>query len=102
MRLLLALAAFFLVAAAPFRIGPMAVCPVSGPGSACAPADLREVRLTGPGATLVSNVDVDPAALPLPRPLMVTVITLASSAVRWNGVAIGRNGVPGPDRASEL
>jgi len=101
MRLLLALAAFFLVAAAPFRVGPLELCPVSGPGPACSPADLRQVRLSGPGAILASNVDINPAALPLPRPLMVTVIALASSEVSWNGVVIGRNGVPGPDRASE-
>ncbi len=32
---------------------------------------------------------------------MVWVIALASSEVRWNGVLVGRNGVPAPDRASE-
>jgi DNA-binding LytR/AlgR family response regulator len=44
---------------------------------------------------------VRPDTLPLARPLMVWITATASSEIRWNGVLIGRNGQPGPDRASE-
>ncbi|WP_207897162.1 LytTR family DNA-binding domain-containing protein [Sphingomonas sp. PP-CE-1A-559] len=35
-------------------------------------------------------------------PLSVEIDAMASSEVRWNGVAIGRNGVPGTVRADEV
>jgi len=95
------LALMLLVAAAPlpFRAGPIQLCPDAA--SACAPVDLSTVRLSGSGATLTRSVSIEPGALPPARPLMVWVIAMASSEVRWNGVIIGRNGVPGTDRASE-
>jgi MFS family permease len=100
---LLALLSLLLLAAS----GPMvrqerfAACPFATPVSACLMVDLADVGLEGAGATLIGNVNVDPQALPLSRPLMVWVIALASSEVSWNGVVIGRNGVPGPDAANE-
>jgi DNA-binding LytR/AlgR family response regulator len=78
-----------------------ASCPFATPVEACLMVDLADVGLEGAGATLIGNVEVDPRALPLSRPLMVWVIALASSEVSWNGVVIGRNGIPGPDAASE-
>lgn len=36
------------------------------------------------------------------RPLAVQIVALASSEVYWNGRLIGRNGVPGADRAHEV
>jgi hypothetical protein len=32
---------------------------------------------------------------------MVWITAMASTEVRWNGILVGRNGQPGPDRASE-
>lgn len=100
---LFALLAFFLLAAAAPAVetGPVRLCPTALPGADCAPVDLTGVRLSGPGTTLVRTVHVDREALPLSRPLMVWVIALASSEVSWNGVPIGRNGVPAADRAGE-
>lgn len=101
MKPLLALLALLLLAAAapPVASGPIRLCPDTG--GPCARADLTQVRLAGEGATLVRTVTVAPDALPLSRPLMIQVIALASAEVRWNGVLIGRNGVPGRDRMSE-
>lgn len=100
--LLALLSLLLLAAAAPVvRQGSFALCPFATPVDACPVVDLAEVRLEGAGATLIGSVDVDPQALPLARPLMVWVIALASSEVSWNGVVIGRNGIPGPDAASE-
>jgi len=107
--LLALVAACFLIAAAPFAAGPIRLCPGAEPGPDCAPADpdagaradITAIRLSGPGATLVRTVAVDPGALPLSRPLQVSIVAMASAEVRWNGVVIGRNGVPGPDPASE-
>lgn len=103
MKPLAALAALLLLGAAAPAIepGPVRLCPTPAPGPDCAPVDLTTVRLSGAGATLVRSVRVDRRALPLSRPLMVWVIALASSEVSWNGVPIGRNGVPAPDRAGE-
>lgn len=101
MKLVLSLLALLLLtAAAPVRQGPVALCPLT-PTEACPVVDLNTVSLDGPGAVLVSSVTVDPAALPLARPLMVRVVAMASGEVRWNGVLIGTNGVPGTDAASE-
>lgn len=102
-RLLLALLAVLLVAAAPpVASGPVRLCPGVEPGADCRPVELDRVRLTAPETLLVRTVHVDPRALPLARPSMVWVIALASSEVRWNGALVGRNGVPGPNRAREV
>jgi DNA-binding LytR/AlgR family response regulator len=71
------------------------------PGGQCRPADLMTLPLEGPETLLERDVEVSPDSLPLPRPLMVSVIAMASSEISWNGVPIGRNGVPGPDSARE-
>lgn len=95
--------AFVLLAAAapPVSSGPVRLCPGLDAQADCRPVDLSTVRLAAPETLLVRTVTVDPAALPLTRPSMVWVIALASSEVRWNGIVIGRNGMPGPNRASE-
>ncbi len=99
MKPLLALLALLLLAAAPpMTAGPLRQC---DGGGTCTPADLASLPLDAPETILVRTVTVDPGSLPLARPPMVWVIALASSEVRWNGVLVGRNGVPGPDRASE-
>jgi hypothetical protein len=46
-------------------------------------------------------VTVRAGSLPLERPLMVQLVAMASAEVRWNGVVIGRNGMPGADAARE-
>ncbi|HEX8574038.1 MAG TPA: LytTR family DNA-binding domain-containing protein [Allosphingosinicella sp.] len=78
--------------------GIIRVCPSGGP---CRPADLPTLSLEGAETVIEREVEVSPRALPLPRPLMVSMIAMASSEIRWNGVRIGRNGIPGPDSASE-
>ena len=100
-RLLASFLLLLLVAAAPpFATGRLQVCP-GGPVS-CGDADLARLPLKGPETLLARTVTVRPDALPLDRPLMVWVIAMASSEVRWNGIVIGRNGIPGRNRAEEV
>lgn len=101
MRLLVILSFVLLLAAAPpFSTGELRSCP-RGPAS-CAPAELANLPLNDAEVTLSRSVNVRPGALPLERPLMVWVIAMASSEVRWNGVLIGRNGIPARNRAEEV
>jgi len=97
-----ALLLLLLLAAAPPPIvnGPVSVCADSG-GGHCAPATLPEIGPGGREIHVQRIVTVDPAALPLSRPLMVWLTATASAEIRWNGVLIGRNGIPGPDAARE-
>jgi DNA-binding LytR/AlgR family response regulator len=85
----------------PLRTGPIRMCASPDQSRTCRPIELEEVRLRAPITTLAQTVTVDPAAMPLSRPLMVWVIALASSEVRWNGRLVGRNGVPAPSQAQE-
>lgn len=82
-------------------VGETRVCPVAEQAARCVPADLEALDLSPPQTVIARTVSVDPDALPLPRPLMVWMVAIASSEIKWNGVVIGRNGVPGPDRAQE-
>lgn len=102
MKRLFALFCLLLLAAAapPFETGHLRTCP-SGPAS-CADADLMNLPLAERETVLVRTVTVRPEAMPLERPLMVWLIAMASAEVRWNGVLIGRNGLPGRDRSSEV
>lgn len=102
MRLLtLLLTGWLLIAAAPVRQGPVQRCPEAGSTAGCATMTFESASLVGRQTILRREVSVDLEALQ-GRPLMVSLIALASSEVSWNGVVIGRNGVPGPDRASEV
>ena len=103
MKPLLALLALLLLAAArpPIEPGPVQVCAAGGQGP-CRPVELVDLRLSGAETTISRRVRVNPKALPLSRPLMVWITAMASSEVRWNGVLVGRNGVPGRDSASEV
>lgn len=83
------------------QVSEIRICTARAELESCRPVDLDTVRLKGAETTLVQTVTVDQRALPLARPLMVWVVALASSEVRWNGVLIGSNGVPAPDRARE-
>jgi hypothetical protein len=85
-------------AAPAMKVGDVRVCPAGG---ACRPVDLQTLPLATPETLLEREVDIPREALPLPRPLMVFVIAMASSEISWNGVPIGRNGTPGPDSARE-
>lgn len=86
-------------AAAPaIEVGEVRACAADG---ACRPVDLQAFPMASSEAILERDVQIPPAALPPPRPLMVFVIAMASSEISWNGVPIGRNGVPGPDSARE-
>lgn len=102
MRPFLALLLLLLTAAAPLPIvnGPVSVCADSG-GRHCVPADLADIGPSGREIRVERIVTVDPAALPLSRPLMVWLTATASAEIYWNGVLVGRNGVPGPDAAHE-
>ena len=94
------LALLLLTAAAPAIVnGPVLLC--SGPGGPCPTVAPERLAVSGE-VHVERRVNVDPRALPLSRPLMVWVSALASSEIRWNGILIGRNGQPGPDRASEI
>ena len=99
--ILVLLALVMLVAAArPIESGPAHLCRGAQTND-CPVTALNRVDLDQP-ATILRTVRVDPGAMPLTRPPMVWVIALASAEVRWNGVLIGRNGVIGDDRASEV
>lgn len=103
MRLLfLLLTGWLLIAAAPIRHGPLQRCPALGSAAGCETPTRWRLRLEGPETILRREIRIDPAALRGRPPLMVSLIALASSEVRWNGVVIGRSGVPGPNRASEV
>ena len=103
-RFFLLLLALLAAAAAPawaapaMKVGELRICTADG---ACRPADLQALPLAGPETILEREVDIPREVLPLPRPLMVFVIAMASSEISWNGVPVGRNGIPGPDSARE-
>ena len=103
LRRLLLLALLLLPAAAPaapaIDVGEIRACAPAGP---CRAVDLRAFALEGREMVIEREVRIAPAAQPLPRPLMVYVFAMASSEIRWNGVAIGRNGVPGPTPSGEI
>lgn len=102
-RALLSLIGLLLIAAAPpVAQGPIRLCPGSSVGPECREIDRTTIRLDRPETVLVRTVTVDPAALPLARPSMVWVVAMASAEISWNGVVIGRNGVPAPTRAGEV
>jgi DNA-binding LytR/AlgR family response regulator len=100
-RLLILLAWLLLTAAGPVVTGPVRLCADAGAARDCRPVALTDLRLDAPESLLVRTVRVDPAALPLVRPPMVWLVAMASAEVRWNGVLVGRNGMPGPDAARE-
>lgn len=70
-----------------------------GRTSQCHPVVPEHLKLAVPVATLSTVVSVSPAEAD--APLAVDIDAMASAEVRWNGSLIGRNGVPGADRASE-
>lgn len=86
-------------ASAHVRAGEIRAC---ASAASCRPADLQTLALQAPEFLVERDVEVPPGALPLARPLMVTVVAMASSEISWNGVPIGRNGVPGPDSGTEI
>ncbi len=100
--LLLLLACWLLIGAAPVRHGPLQHCPGLGSAAGCTDVPRWRLQLEGPETILRREIRIDTAGLQGRPPLNVSVIALASSEVRWNGVVIGRNGVPGPDRAREV
>lgn len=83
------------------RVGPVLVCEKSEPLAGCHETDLRDLRLKTPETILVRDVHVERGALPLGRPLMVWMVGMSSSEIRWNGEVIGRNGIPAKTRAGE-
>jgi DNA-binding LytR/AlgR family response regulator len=100
--LLLLLTCWLLIGAAPVRHGPIQRCPALQSATGCVTISRFRSPFEGPETILRREITVDTAALQGRPPLMVSLIALASAEVRWNGVVIGRNGVPGPDRASEV
>ncbi len=99
--LLLLLISLCGAAPGPVRSGPIELFVPSEGMTSAGPVELRDFALEGEETWLMRRVEVDPKAMPLAVPLMVEIVALASSEVSWNGVPIGRNGRPGPDRASE-
>ena len=103
LRRLLLLALLLLPAAAAagpaIDVGDIRACAAAKP---CEAVDLQAFALDGREVVIEREVRISPAALPLQRPLMVYVFAMASSEISWNGVPIGRNGVPGPDAEREV
>lgn len=92
--------------AAPIVTRDLSLCERAGDGrggeaTLCRRVTPGPISLNGPGATLALTVDVTPKALRDGRPLMVTLVAMAASEVRWNGVLLGRSGRPGEDAAQE-
>lgn len=100
--LLLLLTCWLLIGAAPVRNGPIQSCPTLQSAAGCVTISRFSSPFTGPETILRREITIDPAGLQGRPPLMVSLIALASAEVSWNGVVIGRNGVPGPDRAHEV
>ncbi len=103
MRIILSVAAMlFLVAAGPHPIvsGSVRLC-AEPPASQCRPVKLEDISIEQGEVTIQRKVEVSEQALPLSRPLMVRIVALASSEVRWNGILLGRNGVPAAIGARE-
>ena len=95
-----------LCAAAPARAAPietrsLSICRQVEGRMACEPVTNGPMSLAGPEVYLVTEVDIAPEAVRADRPLMVALMAMASSEVSWNGVVIGRNGIPGRDAAHE-
>lgn len=65
----------------------------------CRPVAPEQIRWTTPVTTLATTVQIALSAVDVP--LAIDIDAMASATVRWNGVVIGRNGIPGPSRASE-
>ncbi len=63
---------------------------------------LEEISIDDSQVTMLREVKVSEQAFPLARPLMVRIVAMASSEVRWNGVIVGRNGTPAPSAASQV
>jgi hypothetical protein len=79
------------------------ICREAGGRQVCEPMTALNTSLRGsPEYVLVREVNLPPSAVHGDRPIMVVLIAMASSEIRWNGVVIGRNGRPGPDAASEV
>lgn len=70
-----------------------------GRPSQCHPVVPEHMKLTMPVTMLSTVVSISPDEAN--APLAVDIDAMASAEVRWNGSRIGRNGVPGADRASE-
>lgn len=89
-------------AAAPIEQGPVRICRQTAAGVACERVTTAPTSLAGRRVELVREVEIAPEAVRADRPIMVMIVGLTSSEVRWNGVLIGRNGVVGNDRAAEV
>lgn len=104
----LAILVLTLLAAAPARAADIEgvrqdICrPVDG-RQVCEPMGRDNTSLRGsPEFVLVREVEIASQAVRSDRPIMVVLVAMAASELRWNGVVIGRNGRPGPDKASEV
>ena len=97
MKVVIALLALILIGAAQ----PRAPCSQAGE-QYCGIGDRSELQLRGGIESARRVIRIPAAAMPLERPLTVRFAGLASVEFYWNGVLIGRNGVPGEDRASEV
>ena len=82
-------------------VGPVLACAAMALPARCREIELRNLRLKAPETLLVRKVHVEPDALPLGRPLMVWMVGMSSSEIKWNGETIGRNGIPAATQAGE-
>ena len=88
---------------------PLLVCPANGtPGSMpdftaadCTEVALRELDPQGRQIWVRAQLDWDGSQWPADQPIGLFISGKASSTAWLNGHALGSNGVPGPDRASE-
>lgn len=73
-----------------------------GQAAVCHPVNPERLTLAGPIVTLVGIVAVPQPIDGVRRSLAIDLDAMASADVRWNGTLIGRNGVVGADRSSEV
>src|SRR5262245_5969988 len=71
------------------RYGPMEVCDPS-----CRLTGVEDANPRGRLIRLRQTIEVEARPAGDELPLMVRIVAMASSEVRWNGHLIGRNGVP--------
>lgn len=83
------------------QVGPLHHCIGSDGKLSCRPTRSDQLGLSEPVVQVRRIVTVSPAVAASQLPLAVTVVGTMSAEVRWNGAVIGRNGVVGPDAASE-
>jgi hypothetical protein len=91
----------FLTACAPEPSEQIGLCLAGRQAGKCTMVNLDSVHLDGTEVRLERTVVIARSVSSPSRIFMVRIVALASAEVSWNGVVIGRNGIPSADPAHE-